>query len=189
MICYFTCFSGLTGLFLLMWYIELKGPWGRGPRMARLTCPAVAAPVDGVPPFSLVPPGPQGSLMWGPRVRVSKGQSRRRTSWRLGLLGSQSLLQSCRRSKGSQGDGSKRRGRGPRGSQAVMVNSRLRGIREVPAGQVFLSCLVFQGLEDLHVHSSSHAQPPSLGPSQSIVRKVASWRGASSLCEPPDGGN
>lgn len=43
------------------------------------------------------------------------------------------------------------RGHGPYGSQAVVANSRLRGMREAPAGQVFLNLPGFQGLDDLHV--------------------------------------
>lgn len=122
----------------------------------------------------------------GPCVQRAKRTTHQLEAGAPGLTEPPSVLSPV---QGSQGDGSKRRGRGPHGSQAVVANSRLRGMREVPAGQVFLSCLVFQDLEDLHVRSSSHAQPPSLGPSQSIVRKVASWRGASSLCEPQDGDN
>ena len=81
------------------WTSDLNRHFSKDIQMANKHVQPLAAPVDGVPPFSPVPPGAQGSLMRGPRVRVSKGQSGRRTSWRLALLGSQSLLQSCRRSK------------------------------------------------------------------------------------------
>ena len=56
--------------------------------MARLTCPAIAAPVDGLPPFSPGAPGARGSVMWGPRDVCPKGKAEDALAG-LGLLGSQ----------------------------------------------------------------------------------------------------
>ena len=129
--------------------------------MARLTCPAVAAPVDRLPPFSPGAPGTQGSVMWGLRDVFPKGKADDALAG-LGLLGSQTPFNPVSGQRESQGDGFKRGGPDPtalRQSWQPHVSEECgKGLQ----ARCFLVCLVFQSLEDLQVRLLfAHSASPS----------------------------
>ena len=92
---------------------------------------------------------------------MSKGQSGRRTGWTR-APGLTDPLQPCVWLEGSQGDGFKRGGPDPTAHRQSWQPHISEECGKGLQARCFLVCLVFQGLEDLHVRLLfAHSASPS----------------------------